>query len=176
MLVNPRLRPGFVPGLVVQRATASEPTGPWAIEENILFEHGSRRDWDENWIALDSVVRAADGYHVYYGSNDRGSGLMTSPDGITWTKYNDPETDQAVFRNSDPVFGLGETDQWDEGFVNGATVWLSDNGWEMVYFGGPSGQPNDGSALGLGYATSEDGITWTRQAMRHSFRSAQTST
>jgi hypothetical protein len=163
MLVNQRWRPGGEGGFAVQRATAPNPTGPWKIEETILFERGSGRDWDQSSIAIHSIVHAADAYHIYYDSSPN-LGLITSPDGLTWTKYDDPETDSATFRNNDPVLGPGERGRWDDGFVNSVTVWLGNEGWEMIYFAGPSGQLNDGSRLGFGYATSEDGITWTRHS------------
>ena len=65
-----------------------------------------------------------------------------------WTKY-----------DGNPVFTKG-VNSWDDGFGIGHSVIRSGNGFKMWYSGSSSSNPEDGG--GIGYATSADGIHWTR--------------
>lgn len=66
----------------------------------------------------------------------------------TWKKY-----------EGNPVFTKGAK-SWDDGFGIGHSVIKSGNGFKMWYGGSSSSNPESGSAIG--YATSADGINWTR--------------
>jgi PKD repeat protein len=72
-------------------------------------------------------------------------GYATSSDGISWTKY-----------ISNPVLDLGPGGSWDDGYVWSPAVIKDGATFKMWYNG------NDGSAYRIGYATSPDGITWTK--------------
>jgi hypothetical protein len=145
----------------IMRATAPTPTGPWTIDEAPVLESGGSEEWDHSRMEINSVIRDPDQYVLYYYSQRLdvypGIGMATSPDGVTWTKYNDPATTEPAFANSDPVFEPGESGLWDDNGVI-PTVLHTDNGWEMFYMG--SG--DYGTTWALGYATSPDGIIWTR--------------
>jgi hypothetical protein len=142
--------------LTVRRATAPDPTGPWTIDPQPVLEPGGPLDWDADNIAVNTVIHDADQYVLYYHSKANTIGMATSPDGITWTKYNDPATTTNLYAASDPVFTVGEKVAWDSNQVV-PTVLHTDRGWEMFYMGSDVEQ-----TWGLGYATSLDGITWTR--------------
>jgi hypothetical protein len=108
------------------------------------------------------VLKTDEGYVMYYSAAQGMVGRATSPDGITWTKYDDPATTERIFDSSDPVLRLGETGEWDSQQSWGAGVQLTERGWEMVYTGGAR---LDGVYRAqIGYAYSDDGINWTRYA------------
>jgi hypothetical protein len=85
-------------------------------------------------------------------------GYATSLDGIAWTLYDDPATTEAPFQFSDPVLMHGSSTEFDYRFAQGATVLRTDEGYELWYDGKRS--IPDPSAIG--YATSPDGIVWTK--------------
>lgn len=141
----------------IYRATASSPTGPWTIDKQPVLQIGGVRDWDR-LIDTFTVLRTPDQYVLYYTNQAiSGIGMATSPDGITWTKYNDPTTTKPPFANSDYVFTAAEPGAWDSGAIIPAILY-TDHGWEMFYDGTSDG----GKTWNLGFATSNDGISWNR--------------
>ncbi|GEM_PF-771134 len=91
-------------------------------------------------------------FSMYYDGTTGGLeviGLGYSADGNHWTRY-----------GSNPVLDHGNPGDWDSDYVTNGTVIPDVNGeWHMWYSGsGPSGGGNEG----IGYATSPDGINWTR--------------
>jgi predicted GH43/DUF377 family glycosyl hydrolase len=156
----------FVPALqkyqfagVILRATAPDPTGPWTVTPEPVLTAGSVLEWDSGGLFMHSFLPTDDGYALYYHPFRSGIGMATSPDGIAWTKYDDPTTTNTLYANSDPVFLDSEDSQaWDSWYISGSMVRRTEDGWEMLYGGTDSDiHPNS-----VGYATSEDGITWTR--------------
>jgi predicted GH43/DUF377 family glycosyl hydrolase len=152
MLYNGNPEPGLPPfGTGIGRATAPDPTGPWQRDPQPILVTGETGSWDANFVFPSSLLKVDDEYVLYYSANGGGrgrTGRATSADGITWEKY------------PDPVLETGESDEWDFTVAWGAGVKLTDNGWEMTYTGGTSiGGPFQGK---VGYATSEDGINWTK--------------
>lgn len=91
-------------------------------------------------------------FSMYYDATTGGMeviGLAYSADGKNWTRY-----------GNDPVLDHGDPGDWDSDYVTNGTV-IPDLGgeWHMWYSGsGPAGGGNEG----VGYATSPDGINWTR--------------
>ena len=83
--------------------------------------------------------------------------MATSEDGINWTRYDNPETTDAPYAESDPVFEPVETE-------TGILVALqpqaiqTEDGWAMIYR--RAGGYSDFSGT-INLATSEDGITWS---------------
>ena len=97
-------------------------------------------------------------FTMYYDGTTGGLeriGLAFSSDGITWIGYDDSDADT----DADPVFeGTFVSGDGDYNFVSRATIIKNaDDDYEMWYSGG-NGTMNQG----IGYATSTDGITWTR--------------
>ena len=131
----------------IGRATAPAPGGPWTVDPEPVLEPGARGGWDAGGIGHASVVRTEDGYRMYYSGGVRYPvqmiGMATSPDGITWSKHDDPATTDALFAASDPVL---------QPQVEDPNVQLTEAGWEMIYR----------TNAGLGYTTSPDGVSWTR--------------
>jgi hypothetical protein len=152
-------------GQNVWRATAPAPAGPWTVDSQPVLQPDGPDDWDFT-IYPSSVVRTETEYVLFYAGRSAGSdwfegiGRATSPDGIVWTKYDDPASTEAAYAHSDPVFLRGEAGSWDDMGIFNAAVLQGDHGWEMFYIG-----THDGAQISAGYATSQNGITWTRFAV-----------
>jgi predicted GH43/DUF377 family glycosyl hydrolase len=143
----------------IGRATADAPEGPWTVDPEPVLEPGSEGSWDSEMVTAPRVVRTEDGYVMYYAGHDEERGLFaakigmaTSPDGIEWTKYDDPATTDTLFAESDPVLMTDEENV----FVHQPNPILTDDGWEMLYRRMDLGQRN----MSLWLAESEDGIHW----------------
>jgi predicted GH43/DUF377 family glycosyl hydrolase len=169
MYYNGNAASGLPPfGKGIGRATATSPTGPWTRSETPVLEAGALRRWDGAFIFPDSVLKTDDGYVMYYSGTGGNQGMVgmvgmaTSPDGITWTKYDDPSTTNRPFDESDPVLLGGEIGDWDGQQSWGAGVQQSDNAWEMTYTGGAT--TGGVYQAQVGYAHSDDGIHWTKYA------------
>jgi hypothetical protein len=96
-------------------------------------------------------------FTMYYDGTtggDEAIGLGFSSDGITWTGY-DADSDG----KADPVLsGTYDAGEWDYNYVSRATIIKNaDDDYEMWYSGGHGHMDH-----GIGYATSSDGIHWTR--------------
>ena len=149
----------------IGRATAPAPTGPWTIEPEPMLSPGPDGAWDEVQVSAPNVLKTEDGYAMYYDA--RGSdpasmiGVATSPDGVHWTKYDDPSTSDPAFAESDPVLKVSEED-WDSTRVIDPNVVMTADGVEMIYLAtSGSGKFTQGE-FSFGAASSPDGIQWTR--------------
>jgi uncharacterized repeat protein (TIGR01451 family) len=96
-------------------------------------------------------------FWMYYDGTtggDEGIGLSFSADGVTWTGYdsNGDGSADAVLTGTDV---LGD---WDADYVSRATVWREGPADYRMWYSAGIGAMHDG----LGYATSPDGLTWTR--------------
>ncbi len=141
----------------IGRASAPAPAGPWTADPQPVLKPGSPASWDGARIDNPSVVRTGNGFVMYYGgfsnSGSEAIGMATSPDGVNWTKYNDPSTGDQ-FAESDPVFNRSDDPgQWDNTAVERPRVQHTPDGWVMLYRAGQ---------FALGYAISADGIHWSR--------------
>ena len=90
---------------------------------------------------------------MYYDGTtggDESLGLAVSNDGINWQGYDG---------GTDPIFtGTDVSGDWDEEFVSRATILpFGIDDYRMWYSGG-----NGAMNQGIGYATSLDGLSWTR--------------
>jgi hypothetical protein len=96
-----------------------------------------------------SVVFDGQTYHMWYLTSYPGTmiGYASSPDGIAWTKHPDPVFEAAV--------GEGV---WDENLYSQA-VFLEGGTFHMLY-----SADTESTEVAIGYASSPDGITWTRGA------------
>lgn len=142
--------PGFI-GL----ATAPAPEGPWTAEPEPILLPGDEAAWDGLRVVEPTVMRTGDGYVMYYAGigQDRVSaiGMATSPDGRTWTKYDDPATTDARLADSDPVL-IGDRETWNAGSVGCPDIERLGDGYVMVF--------DSAAAKGYARAVSSDGITW----------------
>lgn len=164
-----QFKSSFTPSQTILRATASSLSGPWTVDpEPVGLAPGAESEWDYQPLAVESVLHTDEGYVLHYAPMlnlnadaiyyvGGGIGRATSLDGIHWTKHDDAATTDKQHAVSDPVFVKHpEHRAWDGGSVGAPVVRSSEDGWEMFYYG------NAGGAYSLGYATSKDGINWTR--------------
>ena len=152
----------------IGRATARQPTGPWTPDANPVLQPGKAGSWDALSVTNPSVSRTDTGYVMYFTGvasvNDTHGavGMATSPDGIHWTKYNNPQTNDPLYAESDPILLPGASGAWDSQRMVDTNVVRTENGWVMAYLSAapPGTAPNPYSAFG--YATSSDGVTWRK--------------
>ncbi|MFH1121955.1 MAG: T9SS type A sorting domain-containing protein [Bacteroidota bacterium] len=167
MYYNARQYPGWGPGESCGRATANNPAGPWLRSSEPALTIGSPGEWDEGLISPLKVIPLDTGSFImfYYASHDFNGtwlmGMATSPDGITWTKYNDPDTTDPPYAESDPIIPAGASGEFDEWGVLGAGVFTAGGYYHMYYCGLAPG-PVTGYRTDIGYAYSTDGINWEK--------------
>ena len=134
----------------IGRATAPAPTGPWTADDKMVLTAGKQGTWDSLCVQNPSVVRTETEYVMYYtGYSERQAaiGMATSPDGIEWTKNEEP-----IFTRS------GESGSWDNAFMIDPRVVLTPDGWVMLY----SRSYKVGTHGPYGIAVSSDRINWKR--------------
>jgi predicted GH43/DUF377 family glycosyl hydrolase len=129
---------------------ASSPDGVnWAKSASYVLE-GTPGDWDSYYVEDPCVILDGGIYKMWYRGSDGSASKIcyaTSPDGINWTKH-----------PSSPVLSLGVSGEWDDVGLTSPIVVLDGGIYAMWYTGG------DGSTNRVGYATSSDGINWTKHA------------
>lgn len=142
----------------------------WTKNPDPVLELGPTSDWDDDFIVPYTVIKEENEYKMWYYAGRYGFplegafpqiGLATSPNGIQWTKYNDPETVNAPYANSDPVLKLGEAGEWDSERTFEPMVMKTDTGYFM-FFTGLKAPINSSTLQQIGFAHSTDGIVWDR--------------
>ncbi|MDP1675868.1 MAG: hypothetical protein Q8L88_03300 [Bacteroidota bacterium] len=124
----------------------------WEKKTDPVFK--GTNSWDYS-IGVKGVLKVNNKYFMYYGSSPAsGIGLATSADGITWTRY-----------PSNPI--INPTESWEGGGIGYASVIYDEGKFKMVYV-------NNGYSSGFGYATSEDGIHWIKDASNPIFTKEKT--
>lgn len=140
----------------------------WDKHPMPVLQTGPESDWDDALIAPTTVIKDENIYKMWYWAGRQGfpwvesipqTGMATSIDGIEWIKYDDPVTTEFPYASSDPVLKRGLYLKWDEHRAIDPMVVKSNYGYEMWYIGF-SWNTNEEDLLG--YATSEDGITWNK--------------
>jgi len=130
-------------------------------ESNPVMDSGPPGSWDELGAVPQTVIFDGNTYHMWYFGPDTGFrfriGYATSPDGITWTKYDDPSTTESRFAESDPVLKAGPPGSWDANSVANHWVLFDGSIFHMWYEAF-----DQNSEVRVGYATSSDGIIWEK--------------
>ncbi len=133
---------------------ATSPDGiTWTKQNsgNAVLGLGVNNKFDDASVVSPSVIKDGSTYKMWYAGSSGTNytiGYATSPDGITWTRQN----------SGDAVLGLGASGKFDDVHLSYLKVILDGSTYKMLYSG------YDGSTwFGLGYATSPDGLTWTKQ-------------
>lgn len=144
-----------LPTLAKTQLSAPNVPSNWTkLPGNPVLTHGTTLQWDDQWVWGPSVILDGSTYKMWYVSYGQVSisrkiGYATSPDGITWTKV-----------ATGPVLSPGTSaGDWDVAGVSYPTV-IKDGSTYKMWFNGV-----DLAGIGrVGYATSADGITWTKYA------------
>lgn len=169
----------YAPGPFIGRATANHPAGEWIKDKKPVIQSGRPGEWDAGFIIPGSVVRLDDGtYRLYYTGGVEISdwhgfftGMASSGDGISWTKYNDPATTGHPFAESDPVLMPGRQGEWDDAYVWLPNIEKFTHGFRMYYAG--ARYENEKEISAIGYAESSDGIHWNKYRKNPVFTSEE---
>jgi|GEM_PF-2410040 len=117
---------------------------------NPVLDVGTSGNWDSKHVAASYVMLDGTTYKMWYIGYDGANwkiGYATSSDGFSWSKY-----------SGNPVLTIGSNGAWDDNMVLDPCVLKDAEGYKMWYAG------EDGSTQRIGYATSSDGISWTKYA------------
>jgi len=121
---------------------------------NPVLDSGLNGSWDSSGVTAPTIIFDGSEYKMWYTSEIIGNylrkiGYAISTDGISWTKY-----------SANPVFGNEVNGAWDDGDVADPSVlYDSQTGKYKMWY---SGTVNNHSQWKIGYATSDDGLTWVR--------------
>lgn len=126
----------------------------WIKHPSQVMLVGAANAWDDGFIEGPSVIREGNTYKMWYAGYSLTTGKVnigyaTSTDGIAWTKY-----------SGNPILTTGATG-WDSVYVQDPHVIKIGNTYHMWY-GGVNRGDNYGQETG--YAYSNDGISWTKDA------------
>lgn len=117
----------------------------WTKDPNNPIIQGNSSKWYGTHIYAPRVLKVGSEFHMYFYSWARAVGHATSPDGVNW----------AIADN--PVLTPGAYGAWDDRLVQVADVIHDGSEFKMWY----SAQ-NNGLEWSVGYATSPDGVNWTK--------------
>jgi len=148
-------------GLTWTKYNNSAPVDSDDISYNGQIPQGTSTKGDSQITQGSAVIKDGETYKMWYSGNNA-SGIIhiyyaTSPDGLTWTKYNNtipPNSDDLSYNGQIPS---GNPDQGDDNYVDSPSVLKDGDTYKMWYAG------NDGlGSSRIYYATSPDGLTWTK--------------
>jgi hypothetical protein len=129
----------------------------WSEPPQIVLGPRVETGWEDD-INRPVVIKREDGYHMWYTGQSEGHsriGYATSPDGVKWKRM-----------SQTPV--LSPTEPWEKvALMCPDVIWDARAGmFRMWYSGGEQYEPD-----AIGYATSADGIHWTKHAGNPVFKS-----
>jgi hypothetical protein len=122
---------------------------------NPVLDVGPPGSWEEFGAWLPRVIREGSRFTMYYQGDSIAPftrwniGRATSTDGRVWQKD-----------GSNPVLRVGPTGSWESDFIGPGTVMFDGSTYRMWYDGISGVWPGISDAVG--YATSSDGIHWTK--------------
>ena len=125
-------------------------SGEWyRYPQNPVLTIGSKDSWDEGTAGFASVIKDDDNFKMYYSGRNSNQkqgqiGLAISNDGKNW------------FKMDSPIVKLGQPGSWDDTMIWCPMVW-KETLYHMIYTGYDSAR-----IIQIGYATSTDGIHWTK--------------
>lgn len=117
---------------------------------NPVLIEGTSGTWGNTGVSWPNVIKDNDTLKMWYSGRDgnynwTGIGYATSVNGINWVKD-----------VNSPVMSMGPVGTWDAVIVSGCCVRKDGNQYQMWYSG------RDTANWRIGYATSTDGINWTK--------------
>lgn len=131
-------------------------------EELSGLNPGPEGSWDESFSVPRSMVRTGNRLVLFFDGSEWVNwaiGRAESTDGgANWVKFDDPTTTSSRFNQSDPVFRSASADtEIDHIFVGDVTI--TEDGWRMLYTGGPDPRSPIPFAVGEAYSY-DQGRTW----------------
>jgi predicted GH43/DUF377 family glycosyl hydrolase len=139
----------------------------WLILPNPVLSVGPTGSWDSKRVSHPKILLVNTTYHMWFdGTDDETNlcyqlGYATSPDGIVWTKHDDPSTTNPPYAQSDPVLPLGPPGSWESTTGAGHSHFFDGDTFHMWY-----AACNNPTFLFscMGYAKSPDGINWVKDS------------
>ena len=128
----------------------SENGASWHKHTAPVFSPGPSGSWEALRVGFPSVIYANGLYRMWYQGQIGQTiqiGYASSSDGIIWTRY-----------SGNPVLRPGSAGSWEVSLVQAPSVRINEEtgGYHMWYTGG------DGTYFQTGYASSLDGLVWTK--------------
>jgi predicted GH43/DUF377 family glycosyl hydrolase len=128
----------------------------WTIDpNNPVMTPAAEGEWNVSLFASLAVIHDGTEFQMWYGGVDEAGfcqiGLASSPDGSTWTRY-----------AGNPVIENGPAGSIDSGLVYPGSVLLHGGLHHMWY--SACNEPTVSGKGWIGYATSPDGVSWTRHS------------
>jgi hypothetical protein len=139
-------------GLLFDIGHATSPDGSsWTLDPANPVLVRDAGGWDSDSVAFPAVLHDGTEFRMWYIGSDGevdAVGYATSPDGTTWTKH-----------AGNPVMSTGPAGSFDDASVWPGTVLFDGDKYRMWYTGEKDA---DDFIWAIGYAESEDGLSWTR--------------
>ncbi|MBI2440388.1 MAG: hypothetical protein HYV35_03350 [Lentisphaerae bacterium] len=146
-------------GLTWTKYSNSIPTNTDTTSTDGRIGLGSPGNGDTVDVFYPTVIKDGAVYKMWYtgynGTNNR-IYYATSPDGLTWTKYNNAIPTNSNTTSTDGRIPLGTAGKGDQTSAYIPVVIKVGNTYKMWYGG------YDGANARIYYATSPDGLTWTK--------------
>lgn len=121
-----------------------------------VFGPGAANSWDSGSVYPQTIIwdAAARLYKMWYSGTSEGGlpglGYATSPDGVSWTRA-----------ATNPVVAAGPVSNWDsQGILQAAVIYDPDDKLYKLWYSSKTTY----TAPSIGYAISNDGIAWTKDA------------
>jgi hypothetical protein len=111
--------------------------------------------WELGDVGQCEVIKDNTTFKMWYGAGSIGDprhrkmGYATSSDGINWTKH------------PDPVMETGAAGSWSDKAIAVGTV-IKEDGTYKMWYNGNTGTFGTSNQAEIGYATSSDGISWSK--------------
>jgi predicted GH43/DUF377 family glycosyl hydrolase len=139
--------------LPAQAALPPNDPGVWTKSSgNPVMNVGASGAWDSVQIYSPAVLFDGSTYRMWYtGNKGTGAyaiGYATSTDGLSWAR-----------QGSNAILNPGTAGSWDAGSIRYPTV-ITDTGMYKMWYTGR----DSNSVPRMGYATSSNGVTWTKYA------------
>jgi predicted GH43/DUF377 family glycosyl hydrolase len=139
---------GILDRSAIGYATSADGVEWTAQTEPILT---TQEGWEDGGFRSVYVVKDGNNYRMWYSAENYSSkqgriGYATSPDGVRWSKA-----------AANPVILSGGDGEWDSQSVSEPSVVRVGNQWRMWFAGA-----NSEGISNIGYATSNDGIHWSK--------------
>jgi len=127
---------------------------------------GTNGTADSNGPAQPTVIKDGDTYKMWYSGDSINSSdaivttimYATSSDGLTWTKNNNSIPTPSDTTSTDGQIPLGTAGSGDSQKVSMPTVLIGSDGLYRMWYGG-----FDGTNWRIFYATSSNGLNWTKK-------------
>lgn len=168
----------FLIGDDFESTTINEITNPWTryASNPVFAKNPTNPSWDYYFVNSpflavdengDAYKDGSDRYYMYYSGsgnadgyvlNEDQVGLARSTDLINWTRITSTVTPLGSAHDG-LVLPLGANGQFDDSDTQIGTIIVKDGTFHMWYTGNDDSSSDN---LKFGYATSSDGITWTK--------------